>query len=354
MLRGVRNIEQGVLEFATGWNCVVGPNGSGKTSLLEGLHCVALGRSHRTGVWHEVVRRGSQAASVHAEFEDDQGFQRRLSLRAGAGERRLEIDGFRPVTLAEAAAICPLVMLSQQTVQVFRQAAADRVAVLDWVLFHVEPGFLATWRRYRQTLRQRNAALRSGADDRPWRDQLAVSGQALHAARARIVPEVADVFRKMAHELATLAVPDLELAAGWPAEMELAAALDRSAALDRKQGFTRVGPHRADLVIRGAALDARRHGSGGQLRLVAYLLRLAQVEILRRHCGRLAVVVFDDIDAELDAESLRGLVTTLDRLDAQVVATTVRPENLASLGIDPQLFHVEQGRFSEGRDRMAR
>lgn len=354
MLRGVRNIEQGALEFATGWNCVVGPNGSGKTSLLEGLHCVALGRSHRTGVWHEVVRRGDQVASVQAEFEDDQGLRRRLSLRVGAGERRLEIDGFRPVTLAEVATICPLVMLSQQTVQVFRQAAADRVAILDWVLFHVEPGFLATWRRYRQTLRQRNAALRAGADDRSWRAQLAVTGEALHAARAKIAPEVANVFRQMACELATLAVPDVELASGWPAETELGAALDRSASLDRKQGFTRVGPHRADLMIRGADLDARRHGSGGQLRLVAYLLRLAQVEILRRYRGRLAVVLFDDVDAELDAASLRGLVATLDRLDTQVVATTVRPENLAALGIDPRLFHVEQGRFSAGRDRMAR
>lgn len=353
MLRSLRNIDEGLLELSARWNCVVGPNGSGKTSLLEGLHCVALGRSHRTGVWHEIVRRGSSVMTVEARFEDDRRLERRVRLRVGAGERRLELDGFRAATLAEVAAVCPVVMLSQQTVQLFRQAAADRVAILDWLLFHVEPGFLAIWRRYRQTLRQRNAALRAGADDRPWREQLALNGWALHAARQAMLPELAEVFGRTARDLATLADPGLELLPGWAGELELEAALARSLALDRKQGFTRVGPHRADLLVRGADLDARRHGSGGQLRLVAYLLRLAQVEILQRRRGRLAVVLFDDVDAELDADSLRGLVTALDRLGAQVVATTVRPESLATLGIDPRLFHVEQGRFSNGPERMA-
>lgn len=342
-----------MLELSERWNCVAGSNGSGKTSLLEGMHAVALGRSHRTGVWHEIVRRGCLTARVDARFEDDQGLPRRVRLRVGAGNRRLEFDDDRPATIAEVASLCPLVMLSQQTVQLFRQAAAGRVAVLDWLLFHVEPGFMATWRRYRQALRQRNAALRSGTDDRVWREQMVHAGEMLHAAREVMLPELADVFGRMARDLTTLANPGLELSSGWGAELELGAALHRAASADRRQGFTRIGPHRADLIVRGAELDARRHASGGQLRLVAYLLRLAQVEILRRRRGRLAVVLFDDVDAELDADSVRGLVTALDGLGAQVVATTVRPESLVTLGVNPRLFHVEQGRFSDHQERMS-
>ncbi len=122
------------------------------------------------------------------------------------------------------------------------------------------------------------------------------------------------------------------------AEALLAARADEEIA----RGVTLVGPHRDDVRIRLADVDLRRYGSQGQRRLVAVLLRMAQMDVVEAARGERCVLLLDDVFAEFDPEITRRLQGLLDGT-RQVFVTSPAPLEWAG---PARRFQVESGRVS--------
>jgi DNA replication and repair protein RecF len=208
----------------------------------------------------------------------------------------------------------------------------------------VEHGYLETWRHFRRALKQRNAALRTGAQASGlsgWNTELALLAQAVHEARLRAVDIVKLALEQYGSALLGRGVA-LEYQRGWPAGKSLEACLHSPSDRELQTGSTQSGPQRADLRLQYDEQRARKRVSRGQQKLLACALILASVDVVQTQLKKPLVLLLDDPAAELDNESLGKLMTMVAGLGSQVIATALDPGK-ALFPQAPRQFHVEQG-----------
>jgi DNA replication and repair protein RecF len=262
------------------------------------------------------------------------------------GGTQIRMDGSRVHGLAVSAELLPVVLITPESHALIGGGPGERRALLDWGLFHVEQSFLGLWRRYQRLLKQRNAALESGSALKQWNEGLAIAGEALSERRRQyaeaLKPRLGDALRRIAPELPEVS---LDYVPGWSGEQGLVSALQQSEERDRRDGHTRAGPHRAELRIRLAGKKASEVLSRGQEKLVLSALRLAQLTHLRDEAGKSAVVLVDDLPAELDTQHRTTFLDLLATLGVQVFVTATEEGLLAlpATSPPPKVFHVEHG-----------
>ena len=200
-----------------------------------------------------------------------------------------------------------------------------RRQLLNWVTFHVEPSFHAAWRRFRRSLRQRNAGLRAAAGAgvvTAWDKQFCAEAEAMEGQRRAIAERLRPRFRRIAEQLLGLRV-DWDYLRGWPRDRTLREALRDSLESDRKLGMTRLGPQRADIALRLESGRARHFASRGQQKLLAAAMILAAAELLVEAGVATPVVLADEPLVELDAEHANRLLQAMMGVQAQLFITAV-------------------------------
>jgi DNA replication and repair protein RecF len=367
----VRNLSTVSLRSLSRVNIFYGANGSGKTSLLEGIHFLGAGRSFRSSSAKSVVQHGADALTVYAEKSQSQGGpdgssssgSRSLGIsRASRGALEARVDGLAVRSVAALAQELPILVFDAQGFTLLTGPPNGRRQFLDWGVFHVEHQFFAVWQRFQRALKQRNALLRRGkinaVELAGWTAELAVAGEALTAFREayfqRLVASVAELF--------PIILPDcpgigLQFRRGWERGVSYAEVLAAGEPADVEQGYTHSGPQRADVRILCDGHLASDMLSRGQQKLLVSALKLAQGEVFAgEQRGRDCLFLLDDLPAELDAYHLRLVCQEVFRLGAQVFITCIDLPDLTSAwqpDEDYSVFHVEQGRVIPHRADIA-
>jgi DNA replication and repair protein RecF len=345
-LRGYASLE---LTLGPGPQLIWGPNAAGKTTLLEAIVLLALGRSHRTGADNELIRWGTDflriegVVAVAGAAEAAEGVALDVSLQAG-GRKRIQVNGVprRPAALSEhlrTVLFAPEEMLLVVGPPTLRRTALDQLAGPH------DPMYWSHLATYTRALSQRNSLLRQirdGEADRAqlryWDEPFLASGAAVVAARLRLLELLTEPLAAAHREIAPAEEP-LTLAyatnaSPLPGESPrdaLARRLDETAEKEAWNGTTLVGPHRDDLVFRIGGRDLTTFASRGQQRTAILALKLAELDLLTALDGRPPLLLLDDVFSELDPLRRSHLVRRIAELPQALVTTTV-PEDL-----DPEL-----------------
>ena len=332
-IQDLRNLQSVSMRGLGRINLICGPNGSGKTSVLEAIHLLGLGRPMRSRSMLPVIRHGAEQCVVSAELRlrTEHGTSTtRLGLsRHRRGDTALRINGEIPHSKATLVASLPLQLIDARASLLLSGAPAERRRFMDWCMFHMEPNFLQQWRRYHRCLKQYNRLLRSPnrasamAQRSTWIEQLAEAGEDLDRGRARWAETFATALSVTQTGLPGAEV-SLRYMRGWPrAEQSLIDCLSASWDKDREAAYLRQGPHCADLrfSFQGAAVAERL--SSGQLKMLAVALRLAAGRQLLEGCGRRCVFLVDDLSAELDRNAKRHLCHSLAQSGHQIFASCI-------------------------------
>ncbi len=346
-LRNLRNLAEVELRPSSGLNVFIGANGAGKTSLLEGLHLLAYGRSFRGRVRDGLVRTGQEALEVFAEWEvEGDAAPHRAGLRHSGARWEARLDGEPVSHLGELCAAFMVVTFEPGSHALVSGGGEPRRRFVDWGLFHVEQGFLPVWRRYSRALRQRNALLKSGAPAAQisaWDHELTSAGEELTRRRALYLDRLQERLSMVGAALAPgLGRMSLDFDAGWRrSSLSLADALAVARERDQALGHTSVGPHRADWRLR---LEGKAGGealSRGQAKLAALSCLFAQAADCAAERADWPVIALDDLASELDAAHRARVLAFLGETPAQVFITGTD----ALDGAVPELrvFHVERG-----------
>lgn len=348
-VQGLRCLADVAVELGEGIHVFVGANGAGKTSLLEAGFLLSHARSFRTGAREALLQRGQATLSVFAELHRADGRRQRLGLGRDGARWEARSDG-SSVTLGQLVQDCAVICFEPGSHALIAGAAEERRRFLDWGVFHVEHGFLVTWRRYQRALKQRNALLRSGAPltdalYAPWETELADTAAAIDLQRgeylARLLPHLAATAAVMLPELGAVS---LRYRRGWPEDMALDQALVGQRSRDAGRGHTTLGAHRTDWQLTFEHAPQREHLSRGQEKLTALSCLLAQAELHAAACGEWPIVCLDDLASELDLAHQASVVGHLASVGAQVLVTGT--ECPGALQAHPhRLFHVEQGQI---------
>lgn len=350
-LRDLRNLEDVSIHPGPGLNFLLGANGAGKSSVLEGLHLLAYGRSFRGRVRDGLVRTGREAIEIFAEWSSGGDERlRKAGLRHTGSSWEARVDGSAVGHLGELCAAFMVVTFEPGSHALVSGSGEPRRRFIDWGLFHVEHGFLPVWRRYSRALKQRNALLKTGAgvgQVSAWDQELAVAGEELSRRRALYLDRLQERLEAVMAALApSLGHAVLEFDPGWrQASLSLADALAVARDRDRALGHTTVGPHRADWTLRLSGKEQGEALSRGQAKLAALSCLFAQAADCAGETGDWPVIALDDLASELDAGHRERVLAFLANTPAQAFITGTEPLQTSAL---LTLFHVEHGRVQAG------
>jgi DNA replication and repair protein RecF len=330
-LRDFRTYARAEAHLGEGLTVVHGPNGVGKSNLLEALYFGCTGRSPRTRNERELVRFGTQAARVVVGLADGPRAHE-LSVGFEPGQpKRMSSDGAPVERLTDVEARPLLSVFFPDRLELLKGAPAVRRAHLDQFVAAVWPARAGDRRAYSRVLSQRNAliaGIRAGRASRAsistWDGQLARHALILREHRAAAVEHLAEPFVERASQLGLTGVASLDYRPRSRAADvdELVAELQARLPGDLERGFSTHGPHRDELALLRDGRELRLYGSQGEQRLALLALLLAERSVLARERRRTPLMLLDDVMSELDAERRELLARELSLGGQSVIATT--------------------------------
>jgi DNA replication and repair protein RecF len=358
-LTDFRSYPSAELALDPGVTALVGPNGQGKTNVVEAIGYLATQGSHRVSADLPLVRSGAGQAVVRGTVvRDGRSLLIELEINPGKSNRARLNQAALPKA-REALGVLRTVLFAPEDLALVKGDPSERRRFLDDLLVARAPRFAAVRADYDRVLKQRNALLktaalarRSGGPDLRtldvWDAHLARAGAELLAARVELVEALAPLVEKAYAAVARgAAATGMEYTSSLGSQVRLegdrdvlAAALLSALASARadelERGITLIGPHRDELQLTLSDLPARGYASHGESWSLALALRLASYDLLRADGGE-PVLILDDVFAELDAdrrERLAELVAPAEQvlITAAVVADV--PEVLAGARVD--------------------
>jgi DNA replication and repair protein RecF len=337
----LRSLDRVRVELSPGIVSVIGPNGTGKTNLVEALYFALTGRSFRTSDRRDLIPFGGSLARAEATIRDEDGLERRLlaSVTRSEGRRHL-LDGSPadPATIVRNRP--PVAVFAPDRLTLVKGPPAERRAHLDGFFAARWPARAELRKRYGQAVAQRNALLArlaggygSPGDLGIWDAGLAQAAAPLVEARAEATAELSGPFAEASAELG-LEAGRLEYApraAGTVEEIQ--AGLEERREQDIRLGRSSWGPHLDELKLTSGERSLRRYGSQGQQRAALLALLFAEREALLAARRVTPLLLLDDVMSELDPGRRELLVNRLGD-GGQVLITAADQESVPAPALD--------------------
>jgi DNA replication and repair protein RecF len=316
-----------------GTTVITGPNGTGKTSVLEALVYLGTQRSFRGAPREAMVRTGADRAIVRAELHHSAAPTLVEAEIVPAGRSRTQVNRKTAVGRRALAAAAPCTIFSPEDLALVSGGPGGRRQLLDDTLALVDPEGARAADEVDKVLRQRAALLRqaggrTSADVAAtldvWDQRLADAGKILVTARERVTAaledHVAPAYGRLAGSAGRIVVSQAYLRS-W--EGDLLRALEANRTADIRRGVNTVGPHRDELFLAIDGREARTHASQGEQRCLALALRIGIHRLVTARTSFTPTLLLDDVFSELDPARSRALVAELP--EGQSILTTAVP-----------------------------
>ena len=346
-LSDYRNYVTAEIDFAPGLTAFVGPNGQGKTNILEAIGFAATLRSFRGATSDQLVRSGSAAAILRAEASSG---DRRLLVEAEIptrGRLKAQLNRQRIARTSDLLDIVAVTVFTPDDLDIVKAGPGVRRSFLDDLAILVDSRNDAACRELERVLRQRSALLRqcNGRLDAQseltldiWDERLVTAGQHVDTMRCDLLTELLPGVQQAYGSLSRGGDEvGLQYDALWRG-IGLADALKAARRTDLERGVTTIGPHRDDLVLWLNAMDARSTASQGEQRCLALALKLAGHRLATQRRGTAPVLLLDDVFSELDPNRSAALLVHLPPGQTVLTSAAALPPGTA-----PELLYRVEG-----------
>jgi DNA replication and repair protein RecF len=378
-LTNFRNYESSDIEFTSGVNLIYGPNGQGKTNLVEALNFFAALESHRVAGHTPLIKQGKSTAIISLELSHE---NRDLLL-----EYEINADSSNRARLNKSEVAKPKdilgylnsVIFAPEDLDIVKRDPSNRRAFLDQLIVQFNPRMHGVYADFDRVLKQRNTLLKSARATGTkgdglstldaWDQALVKNGTEIIAARVAITEKLSPplvtnyqniaksnnepsmFIRSSVVESSKLDQDDLETQDSLDTtnKEEISILFQQKLSLLRQRelerGITLVGPHRDDLQLNLGSLRAKGYASHGESWSYALSLKLASFEILKSE-SKLGdpILILDDVFAELDKDR-REKLSDLVQQNEQVLITAAVIEDVPG-NLLANKFEVESGKVT--------
>jgi DNA replication and repair protein RecF len=329
-LQNFRSYADYAVEFEPGVNIVVGPNGSGKTNLLEALYVLSTGSSFRAAD-RELVRRGSEWFRIEGWYGEHQRILT-YRLQAETVDKQFSLDGTKKARLTHVQRV-PVVLFEPDHLRLLRESPALRRDYIDSLLTKLQPDFSWLKHQFERVLTQRNAVLKRRLPHTQLEDHLFVWDIKFAELAEQIVSRRRDLIallhRSLSEVYSTIAHQPHEVAISYDSSVpgdnyhaSLLKLLSARLPRDTERGFTGVGPQRDDFSVQLDGAPAAAAASRGEVRSLLLALKIIELRLLAEQQDTPPLLLLDDVFSELDAsrrqslaelaKSYQTLITTTD------------------------------------------
>ncbi len=359
-----KNIQEATLTFSPKMNCFIGPNGTGKTNLLDAVYYLSFCRSAYTSVDSQVIRHDQDFFVVEGDYTDDRGMLgkdqdelRKLSIYCGmkrGTKKHFKCNKKEYKRLSQHIGLIPLIFVSPADTYLVDGGGEERRRLMDMVISQYDNLYLDALNRYNKALQQRNTLLKMEEEPdlelmRIWEEQMAAEGEVIYQKRSAFVQELIPVFQQIYQQISddreSVSLRYVSHGQRGP----LLEVIQRDRMKDRAVGYSLHGVHRDDLEMLLGDYPMRREGSQGQLKTFVIAMKLAQFSFLKRTCSQTTpLLLLDDIFDKLDAHRVERIVSLVASKEyGQIFITDTNREHLDKImqanSFDYQLFSVHDG-----------
>lgn len=353
-LHNVRSHNQADFQFVGDMNAIVGPNGSGKTTIIEALYTLLRGSSFKGSV-SEITQYGCeqfQAVATIATTNTDHTRGLNYRQTSGVSIRKWSVDDKKYARLPIASRL-PVVLFEPDVARLVTGGPQRRRDYLDNLSGQLDIEVARAQGRFERTLKQRNQLLKHLRDTRQppndqlfvWNTQLAGLSEHIVTARCAIIDLLQAKLSQQYHQLGGSDTVFLTYQSNvsdkpYSYASRLLQFLETSIQRDMALGHTSFGPHRDDIEIRLADQPAVARASRGEIRTVVVALKLLETQILSEHFEEDNVkptLLLDDVLSELDLvhqervlEGLRDHQVFITTTDAHALTPGVHTIGLGS------------------------
>ncbi len=356
------------IDWAPHLNVITGPNGSGKTSLIDAIHYLCMSRSFVSNTDMYVVNQDESYFMIKGHFEGQIRSEFDVSCSYSRGDgKKIFVNDSPLEKLSDLIGMVPVVTLTPDDKKLTLEGPAERRSYIDSFISQISPGYLRDLIEFRRVRKQRNSLLQEyrgpasvlEAYLEPWNVQLVETGSRIVAKRYEVLEKLKDYLEE---DYAMISGMDLTTNLEYqtfctpgsdPKEIEKAyfEELERVQAKEIEREITTVGPHRDEVVFYLDDFELRRFGSQGQHRLFALSLKLAQLHYYSDELDDLPILMLDDVFGDLDLKKTEILLTALQQHKGQIFITSANPvpfkDYVTFDGENNRFYKVDNGRVEE-------
>lgn len=327
-------------------NLLYGPNGVGKTNVLEAIHYLCLTKSFTASRDRYAVRKGAPYFEIEGTFDGvrERPMDVRLAYVPGEG-KNVFVNDAELDRLADIVGLLPVVIFSPEDYDLTAGGPDERRRFVNNILSQARPVYMEDLMKYRRARRQRNEVLR-GYKKRPdppptqllepWTEELLEIGSRVIHRRHQFLTDFDEYLTEAYNQIESVAErPSIEYDTvdDLPSDATIddvtdafRSALERKKQQEHDRGTTLVGPQRDELVFRLDDLEVRRYGSQGQHRTFAMALKLGQFFYLDDRSDTQPLLLLDDAFGKLDARRTEVFLDLLrsDAIGQSLITATSR------------------------------
>ncbi len=350
-IENVRSIEKLVVELSEGVNVIWGPNGTGKTSIIEALFYAMSGRSCKTNDLREIISYGKQHLRIEVDIESGETDRKLEAAYDRSLKKICRFEGVDKNPLTVSPDIPLVGAFLPEKLEVVKGPPGHRRAHIDSYATLVWPSIRDASVGYRKVLAQRNRIISASGkreEIRSWDSQLAEYAYALTSTRDRAVSSLKKEFSRAADRLGLGENPIIEYrpSIGLLSEDDFRRHYEESIENDIAKGYTSTGPHRDDVIFKVGGRSIRKYGSQGEQRMAILAFYLAERQAVKEKNQTDYILLLDDVMSELDSERRELLTSELENGGQSVITTTERDSvpnasRYRSISIEAETGRVE-------------
>ena len=311
-----KNYDQADFHFCPKINCLAGNNGAGKTNVLDAIYYLSMTKSSLNSADSQNIRYQTDFFVIQGEY-DRKGEPESIYCGMKRGQKKILRRNRKDYErLSEHIGLLPVVMVSPADGHLITGGSDERRRLMNEVISQYDHNYLLDMMYYNRALEQRNALLKTFAENRTfdgevlevWNEQLASCGNKIFEYRTKYCRELIPVFQQYYEEISGgNEKVELEYRSQLQ-EKDFAVLLRESVEKDRLLQYTTTGPHKDDLLLQMDGFPIKKSGSQGQQKTFLVALKLANLEFIRQHNNITPILLLDDIFDKFDAQRVSHLI----------------------------------------------
>lgn len=360
-LLNFKNYEAAELPFSPSVNLITGPNGSGKTNLLDALHYISMTKSAFPNQDSLNVKTGADYFSIHCRIQNAEGSSLVQCNYVKGQKKSVLLDKVPYKKVSEHIGKFPMVLMTPFDTDLVREGSEGRRNFFDSLISQLYGSFLQDLIRYAQLLKQRNSLLRifheSGHTDLHLIDYYNIEiislAKSIYAVRKDFLREFEPLFKRFYSILSNsgeeVALEYVSQCHQEDFEKQFVSALPKDILLQR----TGMGIHKDDFVFILKGFPLKGFGSQGQQKSYVIALKIAQYEIIKMKKGFMPALLLDDIFDKLDDERINTLLAMVSSgMFGQLFITDARIDRmekyLGNISTEMSIFKIHNGKVTHG------